>query len=67
MPDGGFSCQLQSILLGLKATSAMGELGSSVQFLAMLMHLDFLNMSGDFSDLGSHSSNHDYIPSNSLY
>lgn len=67
MLDVGFSRQLQSILLGLQATSAMGERGSSTQFLTMLVHLDFLNLSGGFSDLGSHSSNHDYVPSNSLY
>ena len=51
--------QLRSIRLGLRATSAMGELGSSLQFLKMLVHLDFLNMNGGFFDLGSHSSSHD--------
>lgn len=32
-----------------------------LQFLVMLVHPDFLNMSGGFSDLGSHSSSYNSV------
>ena len=48
-------------MLGLNAPSVMGRLGSPVQFFVRLVRLDFLNMSGGFSDLGCHSSSHNFI------
>ena len=60
MADVRSSYQLLSVLLGFKATSVMGKLGSFAQFLVMLVHPDFLNLSG-FSALGSHSFSQDVI------
>lgn len=61
MADVRFPYQLLSVFLGLRATLVMGELGSSVQLLVILVHPDFLNLSSDFSDLGFHSSSHDFV------